>query len=112
MAIGAAPLEDQALQKAIEKLDKAGEGYFRTDVFLQWFRDDTPADQKAAPRVHPSVQAGLKEDGEVGGPGLDYEPTLGSMHVLETSAPVSAPLSAARLNVPEATPSRLPPTDY
>lgn len=109
MAIDAAPLEDQALQKAIERLDKAGEGYVRTDVFLQWFRDDTPADQKAGPSVHPSVQAGLKEDGELGGPGLNYEPTPdNTSSPLESSAPASAPLSAASLNVPEA----MPPKDY
>lgn len=113
VAIDAAPLEDQALQKAIEKLDNAGDGYIRTDVFIQWFRDDTQAVQKAGPGVHPSVQAGLKEDGDLGGPGLHYDPTLIRTDVpRENSEPASAPLSAAGLNVPEATPCWSPPKDY
>lgn len=69
VAIGIELRADE-LQAAVTALDD-GSGHFKAEAFFGWLRHTEPA---ATPKVHPSVAAGLKEDGDLDGPGLAYDP--------------------------------------
>lgn len=68
--IGAEKLEAGALAAATKAVDPAGTGFMDADAFLGWFHSD-PGDAAAAPpaEVHPSVAAGVKDEGEATGTG-------------------------------------------
>lgn len=73
-AIDAERLEGAALEEATRRLDVDGSGFVQIEAFLVWFKQEEATDP--VPEVHPSVAAGLKEEGEVGGPGLLYDASL------------------------------------
>lgn len=67
--IGDAPLEGAALEAAGKQLDPTRTGRLAPEAFLAWFRGDR---DDGAPRdepPHPSVVAGLKDEGEASGTG-------------------------------------------
>ena len=66
--IGAEKLEAGALAAATKAVDPAGTGFMDADAFLGWFHSD-PGDAAAAPpaEVHPSVAAGVKDEGAATG---------------------------------------------
>lgn len=68
--IGAEALAPGDAATARAAIDVDGTGFFRDDVFLDWFHAFAPPElAPAPPEVHPSVLRGLKDDGEASGTG-------------------------------------------